>query len=203
MAFENLFIRTKRTIGGIQLDSVIEETHTNTVELTQNPVESGVDITDHAIAIPKSLRLQAVVTDSPLGLASLGVIIDSITSLFGTSTPSNITRSQQAYQALVALQENREPIIVVTRLAVYDNMIITNIDVKQDKDTSQIVLLNIDLQQVIITQSQIISVPASDLPEGTTRQQASPPVDTGRQEPIKANDNTKTSVLKQLTDFFF
>jgi hypothetical protein len=32
MAFENLFIRTKKSIGGIELDAVISETHTNQSE---------------------------------------------------------------------------------------------------------------------------------------------------------------------------
>jgi hypothetical protein len=201
MAFENLFIRTKRSIGGIQLDSIIREKHANEVRLTQNPIESGVDITDHAIVVPKKLQLEAIVTDSPLGVAAFAQIVDTITGLFGTSTSANTTRSQQAYLSLLALQDAREPIIITTRLVVYDNMVITKISVEQDKDTSQIVALFIDVEQVIITSSQIVAVSADNLPEGSTRDQASPPVDSGRQE--SADVPNSTSILKRVVDFIF
>lgn len=202
MAFENLFIRVKRSLGGIQLDSVIEESHDNTVQLTQNPVEDGVDISDHAIVRPKKVRLKAIVTDSPLGAAAFTQIIDSITSLFGSSTESNITRSQQAYKLLVLLMENREPIVVTTRLVVYDNMVITSIKVTQDKDTSRAVFLDIGLEQVIITESQIIAVPSQNLQEGQTREQASPVVDAGRKEPVTPTEETNSSVLNSLITLF-
>ena len=57
MAFENLFIRTKKSIGGIELDAVLTETHNNQVRLTKNPVELGADITDHAVIEPKRLNI--------------------------------------------------------------------------------------------------------------------------------------------------
>jgi hypothetical protein len=202
MAFENLFIRTKRSLGGIQLDSVLEEAHDNTIRLTQNPIESGVDVTDHAIVVPKKLSMRAVVTDSPLGLAAFALLVDSVTNLFGTSTNENATRSQQAYALLLALKERREPIVVTTRLVVYDNMVITRLAVVQDKDTSQAVFLNIELEQIIITESQIVDIPPSDLEEGTTREQASPPIDNGRQETIPVGDSTQTSVLQQIINLF-
>ena len=54
MAFENLFIRTRKSLGGIQLDAVLSESHNNVVRTTKNPVELGADITDHSIIEPKS-----------------------------------------------------------------------------------------------------------------------------------------------------
>ena len=116
MAFENLFIRTKRTIGGIQLDSVLVEEHNTSITPTKNPVEVGVDITDHAIIDPTLLNITGVVSDSPLGTAAFGQIIDSISNLFGTSTSDNLTRSQQAYDAMLTLMYAREPIEVTTSL---------------------------------------------------------------------------------------
>ena len=202
MAFENLFIRVQRSLGGIQLDSVIEEAHENTIELTQNPIETGVDITDHAIVLPKKVNLRAVVTDSPLGVAAFAAIVDSVTGLFGTSTESNVTRSQQAYLSLVALQEAREPLALVTRLLIYDNMLITSISVTQDKDTSRAVFLNISLEQVIIVESQLAEIDPGDLEEGSTRQQASPTVDGGRKEPQALSDEKSSSVLSNLISLF-
>lgn len=202
MAFENLFIRVKRSIGGIQLDSTLEESHDNLIQLTQNPVEYGVDITDHAIVRPKKLVIRAIVTDSPLGVAAFTEIVDSITGLFGSSTSANVTRSQQAYNALVALMEAREPIIVTTRLVVYDNMVITGISTTQDKNSSRAVFLNISMEQIVITESQVVSVSEENLAPGATQKQASPAVEQGRQEPVTPNEDTNSSVLNSLIGFF-
>ena len=116
MAFENLFIRTKKSIGGIELDAVLSETHVNQVRLTKNPIELGADITDHSIVEAKRINIVAQVSDNPLGSAAFGQIIDLVTGLFGTSTTQNITRSNAAYAAIVQLMETREPIEIQTKL---------------------------------------------------------------------------------------
>ena len=86
MAFENLFIRKKKAIGGIELDAILSESHSNEVTITTNPVELGADITDHAIIQPKKLQILAQVSDTPLGSAAFGELIYSITGFFGSST---------------------------------------------------------------------------------------------------------------------
>ena len=201
MAFENLFIRTEKAIGGIKLDAVISESHTNEVSLTNNPVELGADITDHAIIQPKKVNVVAQVSDTPLGLAAFGQIVDLVTGLFGSSTGENLTRSNAAYNAMVQLQEAREPIELQTRLKLYTNMVITNIRTVQDKNTSRIVRMNIDLQEVLITESEIVQLSEDQLQEGSAREQGSPAEKTGRKEPVTPDDATNTSVLKSVIDW--
>lgn len=199
MAFENLFVRTKRTIGGIQLDAVLTESHSNTIRLTKNPVELGADITDHAIIEPKRLNLIVEVTDTPLGLAAFGQIVDLVTGLFGTSTAKNITRSNAAYNAMVQLQEAREPLDIQTRLNLYTNMMITSIGISQDKDSSRVARMIIDLEEVIIVESQIVQLDPVILQEGTPKEQGASATDKGRQEPKETKNK---SVLKTIIDWF-
>lgn len=201
MALENLFIRTKKSLGGIQLDAVLSESHNNQLRVTENPVELGADIVDHSIIEPKRISIVAEVSDTPLGTAALGQIVDLVTGLFGTSTSTNITRSNAAYNALVQLMETREPIEVQTRLKLYTNMLITNIRTTQDKDTSRIVRMNIDLREVLITESEVVSLDAAQLQEGTTREQATSAEKKGRKEAITPEDSTNKSVLKSVIDW--
>lgn len=200
MAFENLFIRTKKSIGGIELDAVISESHTNTVRVTKNPIELGADITDHAIIEPKSIRILAQVSDSPLGAAALGQIVDLISGLFGTSTSENITRSNAAYNAMVQLMEQREPIEVQTKLLLYNNMIITSLSVVQDKDSSNVTLMNITLEEVFITESKSVKLDQSQL-SGSAKSQASSAENKGRQEAKTPDETTNKSVLKSINDW--
>jgi len=61
------------SIGGIQLDAVLQETHRFENLVTQYPVESGATITDHIINKPLCLEMDGRLTDTPLSLvASLG-----------------------------------------------------------------------------------------------------------------------------------
>ena len=201
MAFDNLFIRSRKSLGGIQLDAVILETHRNTVRVTKNPIEFGADVVDHAIVDPKILLINAEVSDTPLGIAAFGAIVDLVTGLFGSATSNNITRSNAAYNALVQIQELREPIEVQTRLKLYTDMLITNIDTSQDKDSSRIVNMNITLEEAIIVQTEIVELTADQLQAGAALEQGSPADKKGRQETITPADATNKSVLKTVIDW--
>lgn len=201
MAFENLFIRTRKSLGGIQLDAVLKETHSNEIRLTKNPVEIGADITDHAIIEPKRINVVAEVTDTPLGAAALGEIIDLVTGLFGTSTSANITRSNAAYNALVQLMESREPIEVQTKLRLYSDMIITRINTAQEAGSSRIANIIIDLEELLIVESELVTLNSDQLQIGSPREQGSSSENIGRKEPITPNSTTNTSVLKSVIDW--
>lgn len=205
MAFENLFVRTKRSIGGVQLDATVSERHTSEIRLTSNPVEIGADINDHAIIEPKKLSIRGVVTDSPLGFAAISNLVGTATSLanefFGASTEDRQTRSQQAYLDFLALQEARQPIDIQTGLRLYENMIITGLDVEQDKDTSRAAIIRFECQEVILTESETVSLEPGSL-EGDTEKQAQPSANRGRQEPVTPTVSRERTYLKALGDFF-
>lgn len=54
-------------IGSFEVDALISITPSRPVEATQHPVESGADISDHAIQRPLTLDVEAVVSDTPIG----------------------------------------------------------------------------------------------------------------------------------------
>jgi len=201
MAFENLFIRTKRSIGGVELDATLRETHSTTVTATSNPVELGADITDNAAVEPVQLELQVAVSDTPLGLAAFTGLVDTVTGLFGSSTTNNLTRSQAAYNTMVEIQNQREPISVQTKLKLYENMLITNISVSQDKDTSRIVMMNISLKEMIIVETETVKLDQDQLKGNTTKQQASSAEKSGRKEAVTPGAGVKKSWLKSIGEF--
>lgn len=201
MALENLFIRKEKSLGGVKLDAIITESHDNAFRKTSNPVELGADITDHVIIENKKLTIAGVVSDNPIGLAALGQIVDNVTGLFGTSNEANITRSNAAYNALVQLAETREPLEVQTKLRLYENMIITGISCSQDKNTSRIAQMVISMEEIIITESEIVQLTADQLAEGSPAEQASPPDNKGKQAPVTPSAPVNKSVLKSVVDW--
>jgi hypothetical protein len=121
-----------RTLGPLSLDVVVRELHESTLTITQNPVEFGADITDHAYVEPKRLRFDAVMAGN-------------------AADPTLVAAS---YQALVRLQESREPFDVQTGLDIYRNMLIERIEVDRDKDNSRILLFRADLTEVILVDTE-------------------------------------------------
>lgn len=55
------------TIGSFEVDAMLSITPQYQVETTPHPVESGADITDHAIDRPLMVEIEAVVSDTPIG----------------------------------------------------------------------------------------------------------------------------------------
>ncbi|MGV8004334.1 hypothetical protein QPK14_20275 [Photorhabdus temperata subsp. temperata] len=49
-----------RSIGEFQLDAVTVESHSSTLRLTENPIESGAAIADHAVLEPKEITVTGV-----------------------------------------------------------------------------------------------------------------------------------------------
>lgn len=204
MAFENLLIRAQRSIRGenieVQLDGVIVERFSNPVTPTSNPIENGAIISDHAIIEPRIYSMDAVITDTPLGAASIGQVVDNVTNLFGDSTGSGVTRSQQAYASLVDLERQREPISVVTGLNTLDNMLITNIMPTRDKDTSNALFFTMELQEVLIVETQITERDESTL-RGTERLGGAAPTNQGRQlQQNVTSQRADQSLLVRITE---
>ena len=195
-----LNIRSRKSISGIELDAVLEESHSHSVRLTKNPVEFGADITDHAVIEPSKLTIIGVVSDSPLYDLQLGPLIDSSAS-FGTTTDDNVTRSSAAYNAMLDLMRLREPVTVQTNLKLYENFVIVNVSTSQDKDSVNVVELHIELEEVIITTSETVTLTADQLAKGSARNQAITEQNGGRQESKKPAENAEKSILKSIVDF--
>ena len=201
---ERVFIK-KSNIEGIEdeviaLDAVVEESHSLTARVTSNPIELGADVNDHVILEPTKIVIRGAVTDSPLGFAALSTIVDNINGLFGSSTSENLTRSQQAFQLIIDLWEEREPIEVQTGLKKYSDMIITNINSSQDKDTSKIAIMDITLQNVVVVESQVVILKSDNLDE-EVKEKAEEEVSEGRKEASQVTGSENTSVLKSITNF--
>lgn len=148
-----------RHMGGMTFDAVIEETHTAELTVTENPVETGVTVSDHAVMQPLTLSIRAVVSDTPL--ASIG----------NDAFESDTGRSKKAFELLTELQKTAEPFDVQTGLKLYQNMVCISISVTQDKDTAKALFFEAALREVIIVDTTTVKYPPR-APGATTRQSA-------------------------------
>ena len=176
-----------RSMGGLVFDAVFEETHEADLEVTDNPVETGVVVSDHAFMKPLRVKISAGVSDTPLAVV--------------TDDPfaSDAGRSRRAFELLTELQKRAEPFAMQTGLKLYENMVCTSIRTSQDKDSSGALLFTAELREVIIVYTQVVTYPPRK--PGATKRQAGPKKDKGEQQGKEVtNPAEKKSLIKKGAD---
>lgn len=141
----------ERSIGGRVPNIVIEERSFDELQITQHPVEQGAAITDHAYKLPAVVDIRA-----------------------GWSNSSEQAAGDEAYvlevyEDLLALQEGRELIEVNTGKRRYTNMLIASIGTITDERTETTLAVTFSLRQVIVVETQVTTVPPSDVHEDPSR----------------------------------
>lgn len=158
-----------RTMAGMTFDCVISEKHTLELAVTDNPIESGVSVTDHSYMKPYALEIDAGVTNSPMPWR-----------LFTDSYGFGEARTKQAFEQLEALMRTREPFDVQTGLKLYTNMICTRVETTQDKTSANVFRFTATLREVIIVSTQTIEYPPRE--KGKTANQANQKKSSGEKQ---------------------
>lgn len=155
-----LFHQQSRKIGLIIPSVVVSEKHSDTLEITEHPVEIGAAVADHAYKRPSEVVME-------VGFAGGGSLLDFVdTSSIGLSLGLS---PQETYQDLLDLQSSRIPFDVVTGKRLYSNMLIRALEVTTDKTTETVLSAVLTLREVLITQTQQITVAnKSDMKDGAS-----------------------------------
>lgn len=131
-------LMVKTNIGGYFFDAVFSVDTEHSLTVTQHPVQTGANISDHAFVNPIRMTMQIGVSDAMAYRTGADYGGDGS------------TKSVQAYRLLCKLQELRIPMQVVTRLNTYQNMLIESIDVSDDVSTLCALKATVNLVQVLV-----------------------------------------------------
>lgn len=144
----------KTNINGFFFDAVLREDHSSALRITEHPVQSGANISDHAYFMPFRLVLDIGMSDV------MGSFVPGQYGFFSS-------KSMAAYQTLLNIQKTRQPVTVVTRLNRYDNMMIENILAPVDSRTTFGVRMIVNLKQILTAFVGETSAPDSTSPHTT------------------------------------
>lgn len=175
-----------RKIGIIVPAVVVSEKHSDTLEITEHPVETGAAISDHAYKRPSELVME-------VGFAGGGSLLDLASSLTSTSLLGLSPR--EYYEQLLNLQTDRVPFDVVTGKRIYKNMLLRAIEVTTDKTTENVLSAVLTMREVIITSTSVKQVAdKSNMASG---------VDTSavQNAGVKTSTSTNESILKSTSLF--
>ncbi|MFC0228684.1 phage baseplate protein [Serratia aquatilis] len=176
-----LFSQQKRRIGTIVPSVVISERHTDTLVITEHPVEKGAPINDHAFKQPAEIVME-------LGFSGEGSLLDlaDTTRMFDMNTGLSMgTSPRDIYQQLLDLQNNRQPFDVTTGKRHYKNMLLRSLDITTDRYSENVLMCVLTMREVIISETYAIGVVHKDnMAAGVS---TSPIYNTGMKSPVPAN----------------
>lgn len=124
-----LITKSQRKISSLIPDVLIEEIATDTLRITDHPVETGAAISDHAFKMPPEIVMRCGWTDSGQFEGYSAMI----------------------YSQLLQLQEQREPFEVSTPFRQYKNMLISFLNKTADETVSHAMYLTVGMRYVHIT----------------------------------------------------
>lgn len=176
-------LMVKTNISGYFFDAVFSTDTEHSLTLTQHPVQTGANITDHAFVNPIRITMQIGVSDCMAYRA-------------GDYGGDGATKSVQAYRLLCKLQQLRTPMDVVTRLNTYKNMLIESIEVNDDVSTLCALKATINMVQVLVVNVSTEKVSAREYTSGASKapvdkQPVSRPPTMARQAEIAAGIGVK------------
>lgn len=148
IAASNLLTKkTDRSIGGIVAHVTVEEDEHDEVQITDQPVERGSPITDHAYVLPQEVTVHAMWSKSGQSLSLIGQAFDVI----------------GVYQKLLNTMRTLTLIDVITGKRIYRNMLIKSMRQNTTVETENALDLTLVLREVILVGTQVTTLgPAAD-----------------------------------------
>lgn len=128
----------------------ITENTIDALEITQQPVQQGAPIADHAFKKPITLSIQILFGSS---------FLPSI-SFSGISAPQSLST---IYKNLLSLQNSFTPFNCSTPKRTYYNMLFASLGVTTDKQTENVMAVNCTFQQIITVPIGIVTLSRSQL----------------------------------------
>lgn len=139
----------------------MEENYSDTLALTEQPVEIGAMITDHSYKRPAEVMLQCGWSNSDA--AAQSDLSQPSISGGGGSTSDYATT---IYMQLLALQESRNPFALQTSIRLYNTMLITSLALTRDATNAQALFCTLTCREVIL-----VSTATATLPPATSQAQ--------------------------------
>lgn len=165
-SLEALILGTKRAIEPTDLQGVltgeviipdvtISEMHSDEVTVTQHPVDTGANISDHAFRQPATV----VCT---FGWSSSSRLINTAMSGASLSEIGSMLKAKDSvadiYQKLLELKDSRTPIKLSTAKRVYPSVIITRVTTTTTVDSENAAIIEVTFQEILVAQAKTVTL---------------------------------------------
>lgn len=168
--------RPRRRMADFDVYMTIEEKGDDELVITEQPVQYGAEITDHAYKKNASLSMRVQFNE-----ADTGTSLDEI------------------YRRMLELQNSRVPFEVVTGKRLYKNMLFQSLSQTTDRNTDNVLSISVQLKEIRTVTVEVVSVPPRDKQAQAGRTGATENAGQKKAKPVPPQDQEKKkSALKSL-----
>lgn len=135
----------KTNIAGYFFDGFMSVSHERKLTITQNPVETGASVVDHAYVNPTTVTMKIMMSDVHQSI---------IPGQFSDLT----FRHTSAWAILKQIQESRIPVDTFTKLGYYKNMLIESISAEDTKETFRALYATVTLVEIPVARVKTVKI---------------------------------------------
>jgi len=139
------------SLGNFIFDAYFNINHESNLTITEHPIQSGANISDHAYMEAKTVTFEIGMSD---------VMEDIIGKSIAKFNGDSASRSVNAYKILEKLQKERLPIEIITRLGTYENMLIETISAPDDNKTTYGLRATVTLKEIFVVSVTTVKISA-------------------------------------------
>jgi len=179
----------------IAIDAVLTENVSYKSTVTDEPVETGEDISDNIVIHPYTVSIKGVITDSPY---------DEWGNVLKANLGEGLSRSKSSYEALLDLYYKRIVFNVVSGFDIYTDVAFTDFTINRDSTSGKAIDFDAEFKHIIKVSPQRVKIPrdkSKDKPPGT-KDQTQSTIDKGSQQTKDKEDLHQRSIAAALTDIF-
>lgn len=140
-------------VGSVELDLILDEDHSKSAQVTENPLQDGRAISDGIFLELQEGSLTGLVTNHSVKIAEERAkqleLQDSETLMSEAENYQLENRAKQAWLDLKAVMDAKQPVTIVTSLEVYDNVAITNISTERNGDSGDALEIKVSFRQIL------------------------------------------------------
>lgn len=140
-------------VGSVELDLILDEDHSKSAQVTENPLQDGRAISDGIFLELQEGSLTGLVTNHSVKIAEERAkqldLQDSETLMAEAENYQLENRARQAWIDLKAVMDAKQPVTIVTSLEVYDNVAITNISTERNGDSGDALEIKVSFRQIL------------------------------------------------------
>ena len=140
-------------VGSVELDLILDEDHSKSAQVTENPLQDGRAISDGIFLELQEGSLTGLVTNHSVKRAEERAkqleLQDSETLMDEAKNYQLENRAKQAWVDLKAVMDAKQPVTIVTSLEVYDDVAITNIWTERNGDSGDALEIKVSFRQIL------------------------------------------------------
>lgn len=140
-------------VGSVELDLILDEDHSKSAQVTENPLQDGRAISDGIFLELQEGSLTGLVTNHSVKRAEERAkqleLQDSETLMAEAKNYQLENRAKQAWVDLKAVMDAKQPVTIVTSLEVYDDVAITNISTERNGDSGDALEIKVSFRQIL------------------------------------------------------